>query len=197
MNYLAHLLLAENTPGSIVGSLAPDFLRGGGYRAPNSAVLAGMDRHYLVDRFTDSHPVVSRSKRRISHVHGRYSGVIMDVLYDHFLSVNWSLFCREPLPEFVSRVYSILDAHSEWCPPRLQEALPYMQRQNWLLTYSSHEGIALTLERMSSRVGRGVRLETAVEQLVLHSAALDDDFRAFFPEVIAAVRGAPSGAHSP
>jgi len=196
MNYLAHLLLAEDTPGSMVGSLAPDFLRGCSYRAPNNAVLAGMDRHYATDRFTDAHPVVARSKRRISHVHGRYSGVIMDVLYDHFLSNNWSLYCHEPLTEFVSRVYSILNTHLEWCPPRLQEVLPYMQRQNWLLSYGSQEGIALTLERMSSRVGRGIRLETAVEQMVLHSAALDEDFRAFFPEVVSAVRGDPPGSRS-
>ena len=40
--------------------------------------------HRKLDSFTDSHPVFLRSRGRISDMNRRYSGVLIDMFYDHF-----------------------------------------------------------------------------------------------------------------
>ena len=65
MNYLAHLYLAGDVPESIMGNLMGDFLKGVNVGAHPRAVRAGIRMHQLIDGFTDAHPVVERSKRRM------------------------------------------------------------------------------------------------------------------------------------
>ena len=69
MNYLAHLLLAENTNESRLGNFLGDFVKGkleDHHHIYNQNILKGIRTHRQVDRFTDTHPIFLKSKKRIN-----------------------------------------------------------------------------------------------------------------------------------
>src|SRR5436853_1964297 len=119
VNYLAHLFLAEETPESLVGNLAGDFVKGRlGDRFP-PAVAAGIRHHRRVDAFTDAHPAVAAFRRVLIPEHGHYARIISDVFFDHFLASDFERWAREPLDVFLARVFALIDSYGGELPGRL------------------------------------------------------------------------------
>lgn len=191
MNFLAHLLLAEDLPESFVGNLAADFLNGEALESFTPGVAAGIRQHRAVDAFTDQHEIVKRSIRRLAPTQRHFSGIVVDVVYDHFLTCHWDLFCNEPFDAFVARAYNTLRHEEASAPAKLREALPRMFEQDWLRSYRTLEGLSLAFQRISRRLSRPGRLAEATEDLRQHYAELDGEFLAFFPELRAAFPAKP------
>ena len=187
MNYLAHLFLAENTPESRIGNLLGDFVKGSIDSYENiysPSILQGIINHRKIDFFTDHHPIFLQSKRRISKEKGRFSGIRIDIFYDHFLANNWNLFAEEDLEIFVQKMYNILNDNINILPRRLQQMLPFMIKENWLYSYKDLEGITLTCQRLSRRFKRVNPLAKASEELILNYNELQQDFLVFLPELL-------------
>lgn len=55
MNYFAHLYLADNSPGSQIGSLLGDFVKGTLDNAYDEEITRGILIHRRIDSFSDSH----------------------------------------------------------------------------------------------------------------------------------------------
>ncbi len=190
MNFLAHLYLADDTPGSLIGNILPDLVRGSD-RLPDrldQAVRAGADLHRRVDVFTDLHPVFRQSKARIRARHGIFSGILIDVFYDHFLSVHWGDYHPDPLPDFIRHVYRTFARHAHLMPEAMRPISERMAAQDWLTSYGSIDGVELILERMSrrfeARFDRHVDLAAATADLERHREGLRDDFSRFFPDLV-------------
>jgi len=186
MNYLAHLCLAGENDDLRLGSLLGDFLKGNLERYKNQYnpdIFAGFRLHQETDRFTDSHPIFLRSRRRIDSGYRRFSGIMVDIFYDHFLSRNWDLFFSEPLPEFIDRVYRMLERNLDVIPPKLRGRVPVMIAENWLGSYGAIAGVELTLTRLSRRFKRRTNLATGTAELLGNYRDLEADFLSFFPEL--------------
>lgn len=104
MNYLAHALLSGPDDELRLGNFLGDFVKGRveNYQGPHvtERLREGIRLHRAIDSFTDQHPVVRRSKTRLSSRYGLRSGVIVDVTYDHFLAKKWKNFEAEDLNEY-------------------------------------------------------------------------------------------------
>ena len=183
MNYLAHMFLSDGSPEALVGNLAGDFVRGIDVSSLDSEVRAGVELHRAVDRFTDSHPVVMRSRSRLPASWRHYRGVLIDVFYDHFLARDFEAHAGEPLKVFAAKVYSALVAQHDSLPPRLQRAAPVMIEHDWLQAYSRIEGLEVVLQGMSRRARREVALHESTGVLREEYTALQEDFDCFFPEL--------------
>src|SRR6266498_2302856 len=105
MNYLSHMLCSDDSPQSMLGNFIADFVKGDVEGRFPAAVVEGIRHHRRADSFTDSHEVFAASRRLVSSPRRRYAGVIIDVLYDHFLAISWDRYCSMELDEFVGRVY--------------------------------------------------------------------------------------------
>ena len=102
--------------------------------------------HQKIDGFTDTHPVVARSKRRMPPPYRRYAGVLVDVFYDHFLAAGWEQYSPETsLDRFTQRTYGVLTENQNGLPPRLRRVVPFMVEQDWLGRYQTIEGVDRTL----------------------------------------------------
>lgn len=189
MNFLAHLLLDHATPEAMIGSLLPDLAPGPQRRSDHPAIQAAIDRHRRIDAFTDMHPLFARSKARLFPRHGRYSGILIDVFYDHLLSVSWETYHAQPLPRFIACGYESLGCRLAQMPPTMRLAVRRMIDQDWLGAYASDDGLRRILSMMSGRFsrrfGRRVELASAVEDLARHRAELASDFAGFFPDLLA------------
>lgn len=185
LNFLAHLYLAEPTDESLVGNLLGDFAKGLPVtlekRFPQ-AVVRGILQHRAVDAFTDAHPTFSQARRLLSPHRTRLAGIVVDVFYDYFLSTRWP-GGDEARQEFIDRCHQTLLAHDEWLSPQLRAVLPRMISENWLGSYSSIGGLALTFRRVATRSPVAAGVLAAEEDFVKNREELEMLYDEFFPDL--------------
>ena len=63
-----------------------DSIRGKHYEHLPTDIQKGIVLHRAIDTYTDIHPVFRQSTKRLHERYHHYSGVIVDVFYDHFLA---------------------------------------------------------------------------------------------------------------
>jgi acyl carrier protein phosphodiesterase len=183
LNYLAHLFLSDPGEEALLGSLLGDFVKGNPAGRFPSAVAEAILFHRKIDSFSDSHPIMRRSRVRISPLRRRFAGIIVDVCYDHFLSRHWGQFGRGDLQPFVDGAYSVLSHHRAMLPERLRRILPRMISENWLGGYVRMEGVSDALDRIAGRLSRGEKFLHSITEIEASYAALEEDFFAFFPDL--------------
>jgi acyl carrier protein phosphodiesterase len=182
MNFLAHLYLSGNDPKLMIGNFIGDFVKGKNALSQfEPDIIRGVELHRSIDEFTDTHPVVSESKNRLRPKYRHYSGVIVDVFYDHFLASNWSLFHPSTLHVFADSAYELMEKNLTVLPQEVRSMLPYMIKGNWLVNYGKVEGIHRALSGMASRTPFVSKMDEAKEDLVTHYDAFKKEFLEFFP----------------
>lgn len=202
MNYLAHLHLADETPESKVGNIFADIVKGPDVAMLPDDIRAGVRLHRAVDSFTDSHPVVMRSIRRLGGRLGWYAGIVIDVYYDHILARNWYHYSHESLRDFTIRSYQYIGDHLDLLHGEGLKLMQRLIREDRLYSYRSRKGIEDTLERISWRImermpKREVRLHDAMPLLIAADAALEDDFHTFYPQLMSFAESRKSNLISP
>lgn len=181
MNFLAHIYLSGEDPEVQLGNFMADAVKGNKFRNFNPKVQSGIILHRLIDSYTDAHPVFRQSKRRLhGKQFGHYSGVIMDMFYDHFLAANWSEFHHQPLEEFAQQFYQVLNQYKETTPERTQHLIPYMISQNWLIQYQNIEGLNKILGQMNRRTKGRSNMDQATVELQEHYHLFQSEFYDFF-----------------
>lgn len=187
MNYLAHLLLAGEDSEFQLGNLLGDFVKGPLSEAENqysSTLVKGIALHRAVDKFTDTHSIPLRSRRRLGDRYQRIGGIIIDIAYDHFLANHWHNFSLQPLEDFIAQIYRLLQTNQNRLPLRLKESLPKMVTQDWLGSYQTLEGLKTTYIRVSKRLKRQNNLPTADLVIRANYEGLESDFCQFFPQLV-------------
>jgi acyl carrier protein phosphodiesterase len=184
MNFLAHLYLSGPNPKIKVGNFIGDFVKGRSFiNHFETGIAQGIELHRAIDYFTDHHPVVQESKNRLRPKYRHYSGVIVDVFYDHFLASNWKDFSEESLANFAAQSYQIIEEHKTILPEEVKGMMPYMVSGNWLLNYSKIEGIHRALSGISRRTSFPSKMEEAAEDLKQNRSGFEQEFNLFFPEL--------------
>ncbi|UCD69941.1 MAG: DUF479 domain-containing protein [Betaproteobacteria bacterium] len=193
MNYLAHLYLSPPGEDALLGSVLGDFVKGpltnGDVAArygPQAAWAIAL--HRKIDSYTDAHPVVMESRRRVTHQRRRFAGIMVDMFYDHFLARNWQEFHPVPLASFADDFYAMLSRRHAELPERLQRVAKSMIEFDWLGSYAHLESIDTALNRLSQRLRRGDALVGSAEELRQNYAEMENEFRRFLPDVAAFAR---------
>jgi acyl carrier protein phosphodiesterase len=188
MNWLAHLYLSEPETEFRLGNLLADQVRGPDRAKMSPAFLRGAACHQVIDAFAESHPVVKRSRQRIGPEQRRFSGILVDVFYDHFLARNWAAYSKTPLPQFTHSAYTDFTPHTSTLPEEARITLERIIEHDWLTSYREVAGIEDVLERLSGRLterlNRPMALHFAVKDLQAHYGEFETDFQEFFPELM-------------
>lgn len=184
MNYLAHAFLAESSDDFLLGSIIGDFVKGSVGKKYSSEITNGILFHRQVDTYADTHHLSRTSRRLFSHRRRRYAGVILDICYDHFLSIHWSNYAETELSRFIDRIYMILLRYRSILPEKLQAVLPRMFKQNWLACYRTLEGVDMTLNRIAKRITRENDLSGSIDEVKENYYQLEKNFLHFFPDLL-------------
>lgn len=184
MNFLAHLYLSKENKNILIGNFIADAVKGKKHENYPKEIQAGILLHRQIDYFTDTHPIVRKSKRRLHERYDHYDGVIIDILYDHFLAKNWLNYSEIPLEIYAKNVYSFFQENIGILPPEMQKLLPYMIEYNWLVSYASISGIEKILIGMNKRTKGISKMDLAIEDLIKHYEEFESDFTAFFEELM-------------
>lgn len=183
MNFLAHIYLSGNNEFVTIGNFIADGVRGKQYKKFSKEIQIGILLHRQIDTFTDAHPLVRQSTKRLHKNYSHYSGVIVDILYDHFLAKNWLRYSDIPLDVYVENFYESLENNFDLLPPRIQKMMPYMMADNWLLNYANLEGIQRVLNGMNRRTKNISGMDKATSELKQFYSEFEDEFTEFFEEL--------------
>jgi acyl carrier protein phosphodiesterase len=181
MNYLAHLFFAQDNRESVVGNLMGDFLRGVDRSQLPLSIELGIKNHLEVDKFTDSHPIISELKPLFSVKYRRFAPVILDITFDYLLSQNWSLYSSEPRKEFISRVEKSLEESLDLMPYNMAKMVTILLEYDIFNSYNSISGLTNALDRTAARLRTFYGSINEVEPLL---PVIDEKFKLFFPQLI-------------
>lgn len=184
MNYLAHIYLSGDNDLVKIGNFMADSIKGKNYKNYEKDIQVGILLHRNIDTFTDAHPTVRQSTKRLHEKYSHYSSVIVDILYDHFLAKNWANYCNVSLEDYTDDFYASVTEHFEILPLRIQKMMPYMMTDNWLLSYASLDGIARVLEGMNRRTKHRSGMNRAIDDLEFFYTEFETEFTSFFDELI-------------
>lgn len=184
MNFLAHIYLSGSNEFVTIGNFIADSIKGKNYKAYPNDIQTGILLHRQIDSYTDAHKTVRKSTKRLHQKYGHYSGVIVDILYDHFLAKNWSTYSNKPLDGYVNNFYHSLEQNYDILPVKTQKIIPAMIADNWLLSYASIEGISRVLEGMNKRTKNRSGMDKAVKELEEFYTEFEHEFTQFFDELI-------------
>ena len=183
MNFLAHIYLSGDNDFIKIGNFMADGIRGKQFEHFPQDVQKGIILHRFIDTYTDSHDVFRQSTKRLHEKYHHYAGVIVDIVYDHFLAKNWSKYSDEKLEDFIDRFYSSLHKNYAILTEKTQDLMPYMIERNWLLSYRTVGGIHQILTQMDRRSKNLSKMQFASEELKEFYAEFEQEFTTFFVEI--------------
>jgi acyl carrier protein phosphodiesterase len=188
MNFLAHLFLSGDNEELMVGNLLEDFIVGRIEHPRNSQynehIKNGILLHRLIDSYTDTNIYVSDCKMVLYEKYHKYASVLVDIFFDHYLSIHWSDYSSEPFPEFCQRVYQSFQNNWNVMPEKMKPMIESMIKHDWLKNYGEFWGIERALQGISRRTVYESNMENATEDLKKHYELFDEKFIIFFPLLI-------------
>ena len=183
MNFLAHIYLSGDNHLIKIGNFMADGIRGKHFESFPPDVQKGIVLHRAIDTFTDAHPIFRESTKRLHGKFHHYSGVIVDVFYDHFLAKNWTRYSSEDLVSFAENFYQSLQDNHEILTDKTKGMLPYMIQYNWLVSYETVTGIERILTQMDHRIKNNSNMRFSIEDLKLFYTEFEEEFTLFFEEL--------------
>jgi acyl carrier protein phosphodiesterase len=184
MNYLAHIFLSGSDNEIMIGNFIGDYVKGKEYTTYPPSIRKGILLHRRIDAFTDRHKIVHQSMSYFSPKYHKYAGIIVDILYDHFLAKNWDKFSPQPLSTYKENLFDCLKKNYAILPERVQFFVPSFIKNDWIEIYSSTDGIINVLVRMSMRTTLPDQSEFAREILRKYYVQLQSEFLTYFPDII-------------
>ena len=183
MNFLAHIYLSGNSEGLIIGNYIADAVKGKQLDLFHSEITKGIILHRKIDTYTDTHAIVEKSKARLRPVYRKYASVIIDILYDHYLAVNWKNYSNIPLFEYSKNIYGLIKKHEHILPEKSKLFMQYMIKNDILNAYSNLNGIEKVLKGMAQRTSFESNMNLSIKEIKEYYLLFEEEFYQFFPDI--------------
>ena len=188
LNFLAHTYLSGNDEDLKIGNFLGDFVKGRLNKLSKAqyseGIIKGMALHREIDFFTDSHSVVRRSIDRLQPKYHKFSGIVVDMFYDHILANNFTQYSAVSLEEYSQNFYDLLEKRKKDIPNAMERMIESMVKRNWFVSYRKYEGIEWALQGISKRLSFQSGIENATEDLKQDYLLYEADFNVFFPQLV-------------
>ena len=154
MNFLAHLWLTDRAGLPLAGAILGDVVHGALPADMPGPLAQSIQLHRAVDARTDRHPRVVAAREQFAPGARRYSGIVLDLLFDHALALDWDAFGAEPLREFARRAAHEVALGRRWFE-HAGDTAPEPERFGALLvSYGDAGGIDHAIRRTAGRLRR-------------------------------------------
>jgi acyl carrier protein phosphodiesterase len=188
MNYLAHCYLAFGNPDLLAGQFIADDVKGRKFENFPESIKRGILLHRFVDHFTDTWPGCLEIRAKLRPQLGLFSGIALDVFFDHILALEWDTHSELERSTFIQKTYDTLSDYEGYMTEKRKFLFHKMVEADWLGRYDKIEGISLTLTQMSRRIPGGEILLKASDQLEENKKFITEVFKIFFPQLIYATQ---------
>jgi acyl carrier protein phosphodiesterase len=184
MNFLAHAFLSPNEPLVLLGNTFGDFVKGKKMDTVHPLVKKGVVLHRRIDHYTDSHDLVKECVEVFRSVSGRFSAIIVDMVFDYFLAKRWSDHSSTSLTDFVNDLFVMYENSRGDLTEKINTVAPIMQMQEWMFQYQTIDGLKNILTQMSARIKNRASLQDAIPTLIEHEEKLEQLFNEFFKDLV-------------
>lgn len=188
MNFLAHLHLSGDNDHVKIGNFIGDAVKGKSYRKFAPDIQKGILLHRKIDYFTDKHEITKDLSKLFSEKYGKYSGIVVDIMYDYFLANCWKNYSNQQLEQFISDTYSLLMINFRILPIKIKKFLPFLIGKNRLLSYKNINGIESVLTAMAKYTTLPNAPKFAIEVLQNNHQYFKENFNLFYDEIYRFVR---------
>lgn len=183
MNFLAHSLFGFNNTELTAGQFCGDFVRGSNLSHLPTGIERGIRLHRHLDQFTDSHEALTPVRQGIPGVRRRFGGIVIDVMFDHYLARRWEQISPVSLAAHAQSVHNALSEHVEHFPDGLRRFMQILKSEHILQNNIHLESIELTLTRIAGRSTQLESLSLTQAQLEPLRERLTEPFNAFYPDL--------------
>lgn len=184
MNYLAHFYLADPEKDLMFGNYIGDGVKGSDLSKYSENVQRGIRFHRFIDSYTDDHEIVREAKKIFYPNQRKFSGVVVDVLFDHLLAIAWENHATQELKSFAQNCYRVIDAHPEELPLRSERFYGFMVSNNLLEEYGTEDGIQRVFQGMDSRTKFSSNMSASLIDYRKNKIEFSSMFEQFFPDLI-------------
>ena len=143
----------------------------------------GYDLHMFIDQFTDTHEIVDEICMLFKETHGKYTPVVVDIIFDYFLYDNWNKFYPDNFNNFESNIYHILSDQKHRLPEKTSLHIGRLIDGKFLNSYKSLDGLAYVLKRMDVRAQFPSRFINAIEIIEKDNEVITEKFLSFYKEL--------------
>lgn len=186
MNLLAHLHLSEGRPAGVAaGNLLADYLRRLDAAPLDADFAAGVHLHRAIDAYADAHPVLRAVRTAFVPPWRRWSGILLDVACDFFLTRDWPRHSPLPLRDYVADRLGGIRRYLETRPSPLTPLLDRAISEEWLLEYGTLAGLRTTFGRIARRSPAAAALRGAEREIDRLQEPLRAAFAEFHPQLLA------------
>ena len=183
MNHLAHLYLSSDNEEEMVGQFIADAVKGNDFNLYSPDIRQGILLHRWVDSFTDTHDLVKELRAAYRPNLGLYSGVLIDLVFDHYLAKDFHIHTGRELEEFQQYTFSVLNKHEESFPDKMKNYFFHMKDKEFMMKYAHPVGMAVIVRQMGMRIPRGEALVEAGDFFLNHVEEASGYFPDFFVEL--------------
>jgi len=152
VNFLAHLWLTDRAGLPLAGAILGDVLHGALPAHMPEPLAHSVRLHRAVDARTDRHPRVVAARGRFAPGARRYAGIVLDLLFDHALALDWPAFSAQPLREFAERAAREVQLGRSWFEHAGAPAPDAARFSALLQSYAEAGGIQLAIQRTAGRL---------------------------------------------
>lgn len=189
MNHLAHVLLAGPHPDHRLGAFLGDHVKGtAALDALPPEVAIGVRLHRKIDCWSDAHPAVVELRARSGREWRRYSGVILDVLFDAMLVRHWRRYHAVPLAAFGREIDTLLATRRAELPARLVRFSIWAREVGLWTRYDQRAMLDDIFARLAQRHGRPGPLADGTQLLDRMAPEIERTFNEIFPWLQARAR---------
>ncbi len=187
MNFLMHIYLSKEQKEEMIGNFLGDFIKGNLADIPikNRYIKLGILLHRKIDSYSEKNPVFKKSRERFPEDIYRFSGIVVDVIYDHFLAKNFEDLENKKLDLFLDEFYTALNTTqiSQFLSCEKYNLVKKIADENWMYRYKNKDFVEKCIKRLSKRLRKSNTLEKSIYYINKHYTQLEKDFFEFLPQV--------------
>jgi acyl carrier protein phosphodiesterase len=182
VNHLAHVVLAGPAPDDRLGAFLGDHVKGvAAVDALPPGLARGVRLHRKIDAWSDNHPAVVDLRARTGPEWRRYSGVILDVLFDAMLVRGWKSWHAVPLTDFARGIDELLAERRNELPSRLVRFADWAARASLWTRYDDREMLEQIFAGLARRHARPSPLHAGTILLDRLEPEIERTFEELFP----------------
>ncbi len=151
-------------------------------------VQTGVLLHRFIDNFTDTHPSMLALKEKMHPTLGKFSGVVLDVLLDHVLSIKWHDFTDQKRDTWIESTYNQLAQRHPEMSEKRRFIAEKMIEHDWMNMYLTHEGTSQILNQMARRIPFDNPLKDSFQLFFTLEKDIISTFDEFFPQILSATQ---------
>lgn len=167
----------------LIGNFIGDAIKGDPNTQLSSDIAKGVKLHRAIDQFTDQHDLNKENLKFFHSEIGKFSGIGLDIIYDHLLCKNWQMFYVMDLDPFIHKALGILYLRMNEMPPKMQGFLNMNKKFQWVENYKNLKGISLVLKQFEDHRAPQSKLSQVPLIYLQNKAEIEQNFRVFYEDL--------------